>query len=71
VCASALALTRKCFNTRLFMHGTEYVSVGVLPMGARNIHVRETKPSANCLALKHPSEGGEYYLNGGFMIQVT
>ena len=53
------------------MHGTEYVSVGVLPMGARNIHVRETKPSANCLALKHPSEGGEYYLNGGFMIQVT
>ncbi|XP_076803513.1 A disintegrin and metalloproteinase with thrombospondin motifs 7-like isoform X2 [Clavelina lepadiformis] len=48
--------------------GNEYEQVGLLPMGARNIKVVETRPSLNYLALKSPVDN-DYYLNGNYTIQ--
>ncbi|XP_002121766.3 A disintegrin and metalloproteinase with thrombospondin motifs 12-like [Ciona intestinalis] len=49
--------------------GEQYVQVGILPKGARNIEVSEVRPSRNFLALKGPGDSDKFYLNGGYMIQ--
>lgn len=48
--------------------GFGYISVGVIPEGARDIQVTEVEEAGNFLALKrHDSE--EYFLNGNYIIQ--
>nr|CAB3220002.1 A disintegrin and metalloproteinase with thrombospondin motifs 7-like [Phallusia mammillata] len=56
---------KKTFN---LTRGEEYVSVGILPLGARDIRVHEAKSTGNFLALKNPNSD-EYYLNGRYRIQ--
>lgn len=45
-----------------------YTDVGVIPVGARDIVVKEVEEAGNFLALKSESSG-EYFLNGNYIIQ--
>lgn len=45
-----------------------YTDVGVIPVGARDIVVKEVEEAGNFLALKSESSE-EYFLNGNYIIQ--
>lgn len=45
-----------------------YTDVGVIPVGARDILVKEVEEAGNFLALKSESSE-EYFLNGNYIIQ--
>lgn len=45
-----------------------YTNVGVIPVGARDILVKEVEEAGNFLALKSDSSE-EYFLNGNYIIQ--
>lgn len=45
-----------------------YTDVGVIPVGARDILVREVEEAGNFLALRSESSE-EYFLNGNYIIQ--
>lgn len=45
-----------------------YTDVGVIPVGARDILVKEVEEAGNFLALKNESSE-EYFLNGNYIIQ--
>uniref|UniRef100_A0A8C6RNG9 ADAM metallopeptidase with thrombospondin type 1 motif 12 n=1 Tax=Nannospalax galili TaxID=1026970 RepID=A0A8C6RNG9_NANGA len=62
---SACQTVKKMFKQK---EGSGYVDIGLIPKGARDIRVMETKAAGNFLAIR--SEDPEkYYLNGGFIIQ--
>ncbi|XP_021105762.1 A disintegrin and metalloproteinase with thrombospondin motifs 7 isoform X1 [Heterocephalus glaber] len=46
-----------------------YVDVGLIPTGARDIHIEEVAEAANFLALRSHEDPDEYFLNGGWIIQ--
>ncbi|CAB4017112.1 A disintegrin and metallo ase with thrombospondin motifs 17-like, partial [Paramuricea clavata] len=50
------------------LSGSGYVEVAVIPVGARNIKVMETKPCTSFLALKGSYD--TYYVNGNWKIQL-
>nr|XP_033476478.1 A disintegrin and metalloproteinase with thrombospondin motifs 12 [Epinephelus lanceolatus] len=49
--------------------GFGYVDVGVIPVGARDILVKEVEEAGNFLALRSEASEEEYFLNGNFIIQ--
>ncbi|XP_033611959.1 A disintegrin and metalloproteinase with thrombospondin motifs 7 [Fukomys damarensis] len=49
--------------------GQGYVDVGLIPMGARNIHIEEVAEAANFLALRSSEDPDKYFLNGDWIIQ--
>uniref|UniRef100_A0A5F9CXW8 A disintegrin and metalloproteinase with thrombospondin motifs 7 n=1 Tax=Oryctolagus cuniculus TaxID=9986 RepID=A0A5F9CXW8_RABIT len=48
--------------------GLGYVDVGMIPAGAREIHIQEVAEAANFLALRS-EDPDKYFLNGGWTIQ--
>ncbi|XP_006871003.1 PREDICTED: A disintegrin and metalloproteinase with thrombospondin motifs 7 [Chrysochloris asiatica] len=48
--------------------GLGYVDVGLIPAGAREIHIEEVAEAANFLALRS-EDPDKYFLNGGWIIQ--
>ncbi|KAB1257248.1 A disintegrin and metalloproteinase with thrombospondin motifs 7 [Camelus dromedarius] len=48
--------------------GLGYVDVGLIPAGAREIHIEEVAEAANFLALRS-EDPDKYFLNGGWTIQ--
>ncbi|KAM9183659.1 A disintegrin and metalloproteinase with thrombospondin motifs 7 [Dugong dugon] len=48
--------------------GLGYVDVGLIPAGARKIHIEEVAEAANFLALRS-EDPNKYFLNGGWTIQ--
>ncbi|XP_005393493.2 PREDICTED: A disintegrin and metalloproteinase with thrombospondin motifs 7 isoform X5 [Chinchilla lanigera] len=49
--------------------GQGYVDVGLIPTGARDIHIEEVADAANFLALRSSEDPDKYFLNGGWTIQ--
>lgn len=43
--------------------------MGLIPMGARDIHVEEVADAGNFLALRSSEDPDKYFLNGGWTIQ--
>ncbi|KAM7048395.1 A disintegrin and metalloproteinase with thrombospondin motifs 7 [Molossus nigricans] len=48
--------------------GVGYVDVGLIPAGARDIHIQELAEASNFLALRS-EDPGKYFLNGDWIIQ--
>ena len=63
--------SKKKSHNHFLPNFSEYVSIDLIPKGARQIRVVEAAPSGNFLALRNPTNGSEFYLNGNFMIQVN
>ena len=63
--------TRSCTCTCIILFScdvTGYEEAAIIPAGARNIRIEEVAEANNFLAVR--GDGGKYYLNGGWSIQV-